>query len=120
MLIGFGSGLFAVGTLTAAMRLADNMQAGIALGAWGAVQATAVGLAIAVGGGLRDLVSSLAVSGALGPALQTPSTGYGFVYYLEIVLLFVALAAIGPLVKYATVGATRSPQTKFGMTEFPN
>ena len=120
LLIGFGSGLFAVGTLTAAMRLADNMQAGIALGAWGAVQATAVGLAIAVGGGLRDLVSSLAVSGALGAALQTPSTGYGFVYYVEIVLLFVALAAIGPLVKYATVGATRSPQAKFGMTEFPN
>ena len=109
-----------MGTLTAAMRLADNMAAGIALGAWGAVQATAVGVAVAAGGGLRDLVSSLATSGALGSALQTPSTGYGFVYYLEIVLLFVALAAIGPLIKYAGSGAIRSPQAKFGMAEFPN
>jgi len=120
LMIGFGGGLFAVGTLTAAMRLAEHMQAGIALGAWGAVQATAVGMAVAIGGGVRDLVSSLALSGALGPALQSPSTGYGVVYYLEIVLLFAALAVIGPLVKYAGSGATRSQQAKFGMAEFPN
>lgn len=120
LMIGFGGGLFAVGTLTAAMRLAEHMQAGIALGAWGAVQATAVGLAVAIGGGVRDLVSSLALSGTLGQALQSPSTGYGFVYYLEIVLLFAALAVIGPLVKYAGSGATRSQQAKFGMAEFPN
>ena len=45
ILIGFGGGLFAVGTLTAAMDLARNGQCGLALGAWGAVQATAAGTA---------------------------------------------------------------------------
>jgi len=120
LMIGFGGGLFSVGTLTSAMRLADTMQAGIALGAWGAVQATAAGFAIAAGGGLRDLVSTLASRGTLGQAMQSPSTGYGFVYYLEIILLFVALVAVSPMVKYAGRGATRSQQAKFGMAEFPN
>jgi BCD family chlorophyll transporter-like MFS transporter len=39
LLIGFGSGLFGHGTLTATMRLAPKKQSGLALGAWGAVQA---------------------------------------------------------------------------------
>ncbi|MEM6728758.1 MAG: MFS transporter, partial [Pseudomonadota bacterium] len=44
-LIGFGSGLFAVATLTAAMTLPETGLAGrgLALGAWGAAQATAAG-----------------------------------------------------------------------------
>ena len=42
-LIGFGGGLFAAGTLTAAMALARDGESGLALGAWGAVQATAAG-----------------------------------------------------------------------------
>ncbi len=45
MLIGFGGGLFAVGTLTAAMALAQDGESGLALGTWGAVQATAAGAA---------------------------------------------------------------------------
>ena len=49
-LIGFGGGLFAVGTLTAAMSLERAGATGLALGAWGAVQATAAGVAIALGG----------------------------------------------------------------------
>lgn len=97
--IGFGSGLFAIGTLTAAMELAEESQAGLALGAWGAVQATATGLAIAFGGGLRDSVTHMAEGGLLGPALTSPATGYGAVYQLEILVLFVALAVIGPLVR---------------------
>jgi BCD family chlorophyll transporter-like MFS transporter len=52
-LIGFGGGLFAVGTLTAAMELAEGGQSGLALGAWGAVQASTAGAAIALGGRLR-------------------------------------------------------------------
>ncbi len=40
-LIGLGGGLFAVGMLTAAMNFARRSDSGIALGAWGAVQATA-------------------------------------------------------------------------------
>ena len=49
-LMGLGGGLFAVGSLTAAMALAKAEESGIALGAWGAVQATAAGSAIAIGG----------------------------------------------------------------------
>ncbi|WP_373502622.1 PucC family protein, partial [Aestuariivirga sp.] len=57
LLIGFGGGLFGHGTLTATMNFAPADQRGLALGAWGAVQATANGLAMAFGGGLRDVVS---------------------------------------------------------------
>jgi BCD family chlorophyll transporter-like MFS transporter len=117
-LIGFGGGLFAVGTLTAAMNLDSQGQNGLALGAWGAVQASAAGLAIALGGAVRDLVSSLAEQGALGEALTSPLTGYGTVYNIEIALLFATLAAIGPLV--STNRASQSqPATRFGLTEFP-
>jgi len=97
-LIGFGTGLFACGTLAVAMnrdRLGNN---GLALGAWGAAQATAAGLGIACGGALRDAVSALAARGSLGVGLATPAAGYGFVYLLEIVLLFLTLVVLGPLV----------------------
>lgn len=117
-MIGFGGGLFSVCTLTAIMALAKNTDSGIALGAWGAVQATAAGIAIAFGGALRDGVSSLAQSGALGPALTTPSTGYSAVYHVEILLLFATLAAIGPLARYAPAPDERF-QKKFGLAAFP-
>ena len=54
------------------MALARDGQSGLALGAWGAVQATAAGVAIALGGILRDCVSALAAQGALGAALDRP------------------------------------------------
>jgi BCD family chlorophyll transporter-like MFS transporter len=66
LMIGVGGGMFSVGTLTSAMALARDGKSGIALGAWGAVQATAVGLAVLVGGGLRDIVSGLSEAGLLG------------------------------------------------------
>ena len=47
-LIGLGSGLFGHGTLTATMQAAPPHQTGLSLGTWGAVQATAAGLAIAL------------------------------------------------------------------------
>ena len=97
--IGFGGGLFAVGTLYAAMRMEDGGFVGLALGAWGAVQSVAAGLAMFLGGALRDLVSGLAAEGALGAALIDPATGYSFVYHVEMYLLFVTLIVIGPLVK---------------------
>ena len=118
VLVGFGSGLFAVGTLTAAMALERPGQAGLALGAWGAVQATAAGLAVAVGGALRDVVSSVALDGAFGPVLASPITGYGVVYHLEILLLFAALVAIGPLVR--PFGRRRPPATpQIGLADLP-
>ena len=117
-LIGFGGGLFAVGTLTGAMSLADSGNSGLALGAWGAVQASATGIAIALGGFLRDAVAGFAEAGLLGPALTGPSVGYGVVYHLEILLLFVTLIAIGPLVRPARELRLR-PQSTFGLAEFP-
>jgi MFS transporter, BCD family, chlorophyll transporter len=56
-LIGAGGGLFAVGTLSAAMALETGGLHGLALGAWGAVQATCAGMAVALGGGIRDVMS---------------------------------------------------------------
>ena len=97
--IGFAGGLFAVGTLAAVMALPGRDNAGIAVGAWGAVHASALGLAVLIGGGLRDLVTHLAQHGALGPALTGPASGYVSVYLLEIALLFATLAAIGPLAR---------------------
>ena len=107
-LIGFGTGLFSVGTLTSAMSLARGEYGGLALGAWGAVQACAGGLAIAAGGALRDGVSALASAGSLGPALDDPAIGYSFVYHIEIALLFTTLVAIGPLVRTAREPHPRS------------
>jgi BCD family chlorophyll transporter-like MFS transporter len=100
-LIGFGSGLFVAGTLTACIRFAPKGQTGLALGAWGAVQATAVGGAIAAGSVIRDVVAASAGAGALGTALEGVATGYGAVYLIEIILLFLTLAVIGPLVRHA-------------------
>ena len=119
-LIGFGGGLFAVGTLTAAMSLERPEHVGLALGAWGAVQASAGGVAVALGGAIRDGVSHLALQGSLGSALVSPVTGYSFVYHLEIYLLFAALIAIGPLVRPLGQRAhSPTPATKFGLADFP-
>jgi BCD family chlorophyll transporter-like MFS transporter len=98
-LIGFGGGLFAVGTLTASMELADASRSGLVIGAWGAVQASAAGVAIALGGITRDVVGWFAMKGSLGEALTNPATGYSVVYHVEIALLFATLIAIGPLVR---------------------
>ncbi len=119
LVIGFGAGLFAIGTLTAAMSLEQPEHVGLALGAWGAVQATAAGVAMATGGALRDAVSHLATQGALGEALNSPVTGYSFVYHLEMYLLFAALVAIGPLVRSKARPAVAAPQPQFGLADFP-
>jgi MFS transporter, BCD family, chlorophyll transporter len=110
-LIGFGAGLFAVGTLTASMEIAREGQSGLAIGTWGAVQASAAGVAIALGGVIRDAVSSLAANGLLGPALADPSVGYSVVYHIEIALLFATLVAIGPLVRSTSNLGFRRPST---------
>jgi MFS transporter, BCD family, chlorophyll transporter len=88
-LIGLGAGLFSHGTLTATMNLAPKAQTGLALGAWGAVQATAAGVAMAMGGILRDVLSH--GWGAL--------SGYSGVYLLEILILVAAWIAMLPLLK---------------------
>jgi BCD family chlorophyll transporter-like MFS transporter len=117
-LIGLGGGFFSVGSLTAAMALDQGGRSGLALGAWGAVQATAAGVAIATGGALRDVVSSLGTQGLLGEALAGPAVGYSVVYHVEIGLLFMTLVTIGPLVR-VTRAERRVPATRFGLAEFP-
>jgi MFS transporter, BCD family, chlorophyll transporter len=99
LLIGFGCGLFGHGTLTATMQVAPDDQSGLALGAWGAVQASAAGLAVALGGILRDVIDSTAVQSQLPPSIAGPASGYVFVYSLEIVLLVMALVVAAPLVR---------------------
>ena len=118
VLIGFGGGLFSVGTLLAAMALSKNDN-GLALGAWGAVQATAAGLAIAAGGAAVNVVGGLATSGALGAALTSPATGYLFVYHVEIALLFAALVAVGPLTRQRGRRAGEPTEERLGLAELP-
>jgi BCD family chlorophyll transporter-like MFS transporter len=121
-LIGLGGGLFSVATLTAAMTMpvAGLAGRGLALGAWGAAQATAAGIAIALGGGIRDIVHHAAMSGHLGEALVQPSLGYSVVYHTEIALLFATLIVLGPLVRL-TVITPRHPGTdgKIGLADLP-
>jgi len=126
-LIGLGGGLFAVGTLTAAMAITDEEaqapaelggRTGLALGAWGAVQATCGGLAIAFGAFARDLVSAAAVARDLGATLADPATGYAFVYCIEIALLIGTIIALGPLVRGRGADPV-PPTTRFGLSEFP-
>ena len=123
LLIGFGGGLFAVSTLIAAMTLPAKGAAGhgLALGAWGAAQATAAGLSIAFGGALRDGINAIATTGAWGEALNTAATGYSFVYHIEIGLLFVTLVVLGPLVRLT--GLPQQPpkpgSARIGLADFP-
>jgi BCD family chlorophyll transporter-like MFS transporter len=102
-LIGFGAGLFGHGTLTATMRQAPRNQTGLALGAWGAVQATAAGVAIACGGIFRDLVYHYA------PATLGAAAGYDFVYSVELALLFVTLVTMFPIIRQPANVTTDAP-----------
>lgn len=115
--VGFSGGLFSVATLTALMALADKDQNGIALGAWGAVQATCAGVAIALGGLIRDILARLSADGLLGPALANVETAYAVVYHVEILLLFFTLVAIGPLARYTQLKPEGN--SKFGLAAFP-
>jgi BCD family chlorophyll transporter-like MFS transporter len=115
-LIGLGGGLFAHCTLTTAMQMAKPGQIGLALGVWGAVQASAAGASTALGGLIRDGISSLAAKNTFGEALSGPATGYSVVYHIEIALLFATLVAVGPLVRGAReiLSASRQDVTLSG------
>ena len=118
--IGFGGGLFAVATLMAAMTMPAQGLAGrgLALGAWGAAQATAAGLSIFLGGAIRDLVAASQWTEQLGAA-----TGYSVVYHIEIGLLFLTLAALGPLVRTVRLSPnsnnTHGHGGKIGLADLP-
>ena len=125
-LIGLSGGLFSVGMLVAAMGMGHAVDggrlSGLVVGTWGAVQATSAGAAMALGGALRDGVSMLAMSGAMGEALISPITAYSFVYHLEIYLLFVVLVALGPMLRASRstpVPHADNPRTPFGLAQLP-
>jgi MFS transporter, BCD family, chlorophyll transporter len=119
LFLGMGGGFFLVGTLTAAMELQRAEQNGLAMGAWGAVQATAMGLAVIGGGVIRDLSAFLAQGGRFGPGFMGPSAGYMLVFQLEIVALFLAMVALGPLVVAERHRGPDSPRSRFGLAELP-
>lgn len=122
-LIGFGSGLFAVSTLSIAMSIPvdKGVGRGLALGSWGAAQATAAGVGVALGALVKDFVGNLAVAGELGGALNNLATGYNFVYHLEILLIFVTLVVLGPLAQHLNrVNRSKKNQAStFGLSEMP-
>ena len=100
-LIGLGGGLFAHGTLTATMQLAPPEQVGLAMGAWGAVQATAAGVGMAAGGLVRD-----------GVALGSSSVlGYSAVYGIEMVLLALTLWTMAPMMRPARPTVRTAPNS---------
>jgi BCD family chlorophyll transporter-like MFS transporter len=74
------------------MTLAPRERTGLALGTWGAVQATAAGLGMALGGVVRDLTLMSPLAAGTGPAVP-----YIIVYAIEIALLAATLLAMLPL-----------------------
>lgn len=90
---GLGAGLFGHATLTATIRSASSNQTGLALGAWGAVQATCAGIGIALAGIVRDLLLG---TGAFG-GLQAHAP-YNVVFMIEIACLALAVVVAIPLV----------------------
>ncbi|PHR96726.1 MAG: MFS transporter [Oceanobacter sp.] len=117
-IIGFGVGLFSVGTMIAAMGLSGSNNAGLALGAWGAVQASCAGLGIALGGLIRDGMAYLALADGFGATLADRATGYGTVFFLEILLLLVTMVVLGPVIGRDN-GRTMGESKGFGLSEFP-
>ena len=87
------------------MNFAPPEPGGLALGAWGAVQASAAGVAIALGGVIRDVVAICLIHQAFGPA-----TPYTSVYALEVVLLIAAIIVMIPLLRRAP---NRSPRPEY-------
>jgi BCD family chlorophyll transporter-like MFS transporter len=116
--IGFGGGLFAVCTMLAAMDIAEKSDNGMAIGAWGAVQASAIGIGLAAGGLIRDGVNTLVANAEPGAALTAPAAGYSVVYHLEIGLLFAAIAALGPLAARRS-SRQQNRSVRFGLAELP-
>ncbi len=117
-LIGFGGGMFSVGMLIIAMEMPESGLTGMVLGAWGAVQATASGLSMAIGGVLKDAFANFASQGYLGEAMIDKSSGYEMVFALEMFLLFAALISLAPLSRQTI--SSDSKKIQFGLAELPN
>ncbi|MCZ8204861.1 BCD family MFS transporter [Gemmatimonas sp.] len=119
MMIGFGEGLFGVGTLSYAMNIRDASQHGIALGAWGAVFATAEGLSFAVSGIAKDWLSHLVSRGALGAGITSPAAPYTMVYLTEVVVLLATLIPLFSLLRREPVQDAVNSRRSFGLADIP-
>ena len=98
-MLGFGAAIFGHATLTATMTEAPKEDRGLAVGAWGAVQATAAGLAIALGSMIRDVFNVLRDTNDAAPDVLQSAGGYITVYAIEIVLLAATIALTYPLIR---------------------
>ena len=105
-------------SMLAAMLLAGNATAGIVIGTWGAVQATAAGIAVFMGGALRDITEALIHRGSFATDLFGSATPYGAVYHLEIIILFASLIALGPLVR--RLGNNKNQPLTMQLADFPS
>ena len=104
---GVGAGLFGHATLTATIRAAPENRIGLALGTWGAVQATCAGIGVALAGITRDIIVQMPALGGL--SAHAP---YNYVFGIEILFLIVALCVAIPVRgKPSTMGATSSVET---------
>jgi BCD family chlorophyll transporter-like MFS transporter len=103
---GVGTGLFGHATLTATMRAAPRDNIGLALGAWGSVQATAAGVGMALAGWVRDVIVAMPPEGGL--SVQTP---YLTVFSIEMVFLAVAVIVIFPLAVRGRLSGSPHPRT---------
>jgi MFS transporter, BCD family, chlorophyll transporter len=109
---GFGAGLFGHGTLTTTMRTAPRDQIGLSLGAWGAVQTTSAGIAIAIGGMIRDVMLLVPGEVVTDPGPYIP------VFALEAGLLALTLVAAWPLLRRGLdSAAATATSTKGGMND---
>ncbi len=89
---GLGAGLFGHATLTASIRGAAANRIGLALGTWGAVQATCAGLGVALGGIVRDVITAMpSADGRMSFA------AYNTVFSIEIVFLCLTVLVALPL-----------------------
>lgn len=114
--IGFGTGLFGHGTLTATIRNAPADQIGLSLGAWGAAQATCAGLGILLAGIVRDIL--LVAPSLAGLRISTP---YNVVFMIEMAFLALAILVAVPLLfRGGSLSAARSGVTaKSNQVEAP-
>ncbi len=95
LLTGIGTGLFGHATLTATIRAAPAGRTGLSLGAWGAVQASAAGIGVALAGIVRDVLVGWRGEG------MDPHMPYTSVFMIEILFLAMAVVVIVPLLKGA-------------------
>lgn len=88
---GLGAGLFGHATLTATLRAAPPDRIGLALGTWGAVQATCAGIGVALAGITRDIIVNLPAMSGL--SAHAP---YNYVFAIEIAFLILAVLVAIP------------------------